>query len=121
MIYVSFMDNKKQSSGVLLAGYKKQPDNEGYNLVFNCETKTVVEVKNEDMILTTLNLVAEWVNVPIIDIVATTNNDNSSIGLITDYYGYPFIADDTKLFLNLSNTEYATKYVLENLPELKNY
>ncbi len=87
MIYITFNDKGMEKGGALLATYYKQakintePDK--YYLVRLHDGQNITEVHQNNVILTTLNLVPEWIRVS-----RFVSNDPTDRFIYNDYEGY---------------------------------
>ncbi len=87
MIYITFNYRGKEVGGVLLATYYKKSNADKqavkYYLIRLQDKQTILEIPQNDVILTTLNLVAEWIK-----IARFKSIDNADNAVYTDYDGY---------------------------------
>lgn len=87
MIYITFNNNGKEIGGALLATYYKQANTniepDKYYLVRLHDGQDIAEVHQNNVILTTLNLVPEWIRVS-----RFISNDSTDRSIYTDYEGY---------------------------------
>lgn len=87
MIYVTFNYQGKEVGGVLLATYYKKSNTDKqsvkYYLVRLQDEQMVLEILQNDVILTTLNLIAEWIRIAQFKSIDSTDN-----AVYSDYEGY---------------------------------
>lgn len=87
MIYVTFNHQEKEVGGVLLATYYKKSNTDKqavkYYLVRLQDEQTILEIPQNDVILTTLNLVAEWIRISQFKSIDSTDN-----AVYSNYEGY---------------------------------